>query len=51
MRVTGMDDLLLDLIDTLLSKKDVMDDLVNNLLNQGVIQHSNSPYASPTVLV
>lgn len=28
-----------------------MDNLVDEMLDQGIIQHSNSPYASPAVLV
>lgn len=32
-------------------QKDMVDKLVSELLDQGIIRHSNSPYASPTVLV
>lgn len=32
-------------------QKDVVDKLVNEMLSQGVIRHSNSPFASPAVLV
>lgn len=32
-------------------QKDIVDKLVKELLDQGVIQHGNNPYASPTVLV
>jgi hypothetical protein len=32
-------------------KKNIVDKLVNEMLSQGIIQHSNSPFASPTVLV
>ena len=28
-----------------------MEELVQNMMEQGVIQHSNSPWASPVVLV
>lgn len=31
--------------------RDMVDKLVNEMLNQGIIQYSNSPFASPTVLV
>lgn len=32
-------------------KKDIIEKLVQEMLDQGVIQHSTSPYASPVVLV
>lgn len=32
-------------------QKDIVDNLVGEMLKQGIIQHSNSPFASPTVLV
>lgn len=32
-------------------KKDIIEKLVQEMLNQGVVQHSTSPYASPVVLV
>lgn len=32
-------------------KKDIIEKLVQGMLDQGVIQHSSSPYASPVVLV
>lgn len=32
-------------------QKDIVDNLVEDILNQGIIQYSNSPYASPAVLV
>ncbi|XP_019262963.1 PREDICTED: uncharacterized protein LOC109240744 [Nicotiana attenuata] len=32
-------------------KKDIIEKLVQKMLDQGVIQHSTSPYASPVVLV
>lgn len=32
-------------------QKDIVDKLVDELLAQGIIQHNNSPYASPAVLV
>lgn len=32
-------------------KKDVIEKLVQEMLDQGVVQHSTSPYASPVVLV
>lgn len=32
-------------------QKDMVDNLVAEMLDQGIIRHSNSPYASPAVLV
>lgn len=32
-------------------QKDIIDTLVDDMLKQGIIQHSNSPFASPVVLV
>ncbi|KAH0714831.1 hypothetical protein KY284_007736 [Solanum tuberosum] len=32
-------------------KKDIIEKLVHEMLDQGVVQHSTSPYASPVVLV
>lgn len=32
-------------------KKDIIEKLVQEMLDQGVLQHSTSPYASPVVLV
>ncbi|CAJ2678818.1 unnamed protein product [Trifolium pratense] len=32
-------------------QKDIIDKLVNDMLAQGIVQHSNSPFASPTILV
>lgn len=32
-------------------KKDIIEKLVQEMLDQGVIQHSTSPYDSPVVLV
>lgn len=32
-------------------QKDIIDKLVEDMLQQGIIQHSNSPFASPVVLV
>lgn len=32
-------------------QKDIVDKLVEEMLNQGIIRYSNSPYASPVVLV
>jgi hypothetical protein len=31
--------------------KDVIDNLVQDMLDQGIVQHSTSPFASPTILV
>jgi hypothetical protein len=32
-------------------QKDVIDKLVQDMLDQGIVQHSTSPFASPTILV
>jgi hypothetical protein len=32
-------------------QKNIIDQLVQDMMDQGIIQHSNSPFASPTVLV
>lgn len=32
-------------------QKDIIDKLVGDMLQQGIIQHNNSPFASPVVLV
>jgi hypothetical protein len=32
-------------------QKDVIDNLVQDMLDQGIVQHSTSPFASPTILV
>lgn len=32
-------------------QKNIVDKLVNELLDQGIVQHGNSPYVSPTLLV
>ncbi|GAU37779.1 hypothetical protein TSUD_158600 [Trifolium subterraneum] len=34
-----------------LVQKDVIDKLVHDMLDQGIVQHSTSPFASPTILV
>ncbi|CAJ2661631.1 unnamed protein product [Trifolium pratense] len=34
-----------------LIQKTIIDNLITEMLNQGIIQHSNSPFSSPTVLV
>ncbi|PNY00055.1 Ty3/gypsy retrotransposon protein [Trifolium pratense] len=34
-----------------LVQKDVIDKLVQDMLDQGIVQHSTSPFASPTILV
>lgn len=33
------------------AKKDIIEKLVQEMLDQGVVQHSTNPYASPVVLV
>lgn len=32
-------------------QKDVIDKIVQDMLDQGIVQHSNSPFSSPTILV
>lgn len=32
-------------------QKDIIDNIVQNMLDHGIVQHNNSPFASPTILV